>query len=198
MANQFDMFRIENNHIVPEKGRVLISEPFLDDPYFGRSVVLLAEHDAIHGSMGFVLNKPLKQKINEFFPEFENLPDIPLFQGGPVGTNRLFFIHTLGDMIPGAVTIGEGLYFDGDFDVVKMYLSGGNPIENKIKFFMGYSGWTENQLETEISNHSWLVGQLDNCYMMSAEGEATWKKALNVLGDRYRSWANFPKRPFLN
>ncbi len=198
MSNQFDMFRIENNHVVPEKGRVLISEPFLDDRYFGRSVVLLVEHDAVHGSMGFVLNKPMKQKMNEFFSEFENLPDIPLFQGGPVGANRLFFIHTLGDIIPDSINIGDGLYFDGDFDVVKMYLSEGNPIDNKIKFFMGYSGWDQSQLEQEISNNSWLVSKLDNSRLMSREGEATWKKALHALGDKYRPWANFPKRPFLN
>ncbi len=198
MSNQFDMFRIENNHILPEKGRVLISEPFLDDQYFGRSVVLLVEHDAVNGSMGFVLNKPMKQRLNDFFLDFEELPDIPLFQGGPVGTNRLFFIHTLGDIIPGAVDIGQGLYFDGDFDVVKMYLFEGNPIENKIKFFMGYSGWEKSQLEEEILNHSWLVSQLDNSRVMSAGGEVVWKKALHGLGNKYRMWANFPKRPFMN
>ena len=198
MSEQFDIFHIENNRVIPEKGKVLISEPFLNDRYFGRSVVLLVEHDATLGSMGFVLNKPMKQRMNEFFPEFENLPDIPLFQGGPVGGNRLFFIHTLGNIIPGAIDIGEGLYFDGDFDVIKMYLAEGNPVENKIKFFMGYSGWNQKQLEEEISNNSWLVSQLENSRMMSAVDEAVWKKALQTLGNRYKLWANFPKQPFMN
>ncbi len=197
MSDEFDIFRIENNHVKPEKGCILISEPFMNDRYFGRSVVLLVEHDLEHGSMGFVLNKPLDQKVNDYFQGLESIPDIPIFQGGPVGTNRLFFIHTLGDLVPSTTPIGNGLYFDGDFDVIKSYLSKGNPADS-VKFFLGYSGWGKNQLENEISCNSWVVSESDKFQMMKNEGEICWKRALSKLGNRYKSWANFPKRPFLN
>jgi putative transcriptional regulator len=148
--------------------------------------------------MGFVLNKPLKRRLNDFFPELKELPDIPLFQGGPVGMDRVFFIHTLGDTIPGTENLGDGLYFDGDFDMIKTYIMEGNPVDNKVKFFLGYSGWDQNQLEHEISRNSWLVSRPDKARAMSVEGEISWKKALYALGDKYKSWANFPKRPFMN
>ena len=192
------MFHIENNHILPTKGNILISEPFLDDKYFGRSVVLLVEHDENLGSMGFVLNKPMKTRLNDFFPELKSIPDIPLFQGGPVGTDKLYFIHTLGDMIPYSTAIGDELFFDGDFNCIKSYISEGNSVEGKIKFFLGYSGWSQKQLNDEISCNSWLVSKFDESRMMKHEGEICWKRALQSLGDKYKSWANFPKRPFLN
>ncbi len=198
MSQNYNIFRIEKNNILPEKGRVLISEPFLDDKYFGRSVVFLVEHNDINGTMGFVLNKPMKETMGDFFPDLKSIVDIPLFQGGPVAMNKLFFIHTLGDLIPGSHPVENGIYFDGDFNVVKSYINQGNPVEGKIKFFLGYSGWEQNQLDDEISRNSWLVSKLDDKGTMITEVESCWRKSLICMGGHYRSWANFPRKPFLN
>jgi len=181
-----------------EKGNILIAEPFLSDIYFERSVVLLVEHNSKHNTMGFVLNKMMIEKLNDFFPEMKDFNDIPLFRGGPVGSNRLYFIHTLGDTIPGAYEILDGLYFGGDFDIIKSYIISGNPVKGRIKFFLGYSGWEQQQLEEEIAQHSWLVGKTEQAKIMESEGEIFWKKTLQNLGGPYKSWANFPRRPFLN
>jgi len=181
-----------------EKGNILIAAPFLSDTYFERSVALLVEHNGRHGTMGFVLNKMMKEKVNDFFPEMKDCNDIPVFRGGPVGSNRLYFIHTLGDIIPDTYEILDGLYFGGDFNVVKSYIISGNLVEGKIKFFLGYSGWEQQQLEEEIEQHSWLVGKAEQTKIMESEGEIFWKKSLRDLGEPYKSWANFPKRPFMN
>ena len=182
---------------MPEKGNILIAEPFLSDMYFERSVVLLVERDS-NGAMGFVLNKMIPEKMNDFFPEMKDFNDIPIFRGGPVGSDRLYFIHTLGNTIPGTYEIMDGLYFGGNFDIIKSYIASGNPVEGKIKFFLGYSGWEQNQLDEEITAHSWLVGKTEQTKVMKSEGETLWKKSLLDLGDRYRAWINFPKRPFMN
>ena len=192
------MFQIKHNNVLPKKGNILISEPFLCDQYFERSVVLLVEHGEEYGTMGFVLNKPIKEKLNDFFPELNDLEPVPLFKGGPVSANRLYFIHSLGDIIPGALPVRDGLYFDGDFDVVKAYLLNGHTAKGTIKFFLGYSGWEQAQLLQEIDHNSWLVGKLDEPEIFKEEGDICWKKSLQALGDKYRSWANFPKRPFMN
>ncbi len=190
------MFQIEKNNIPPEKGNILISEPFLSDKYFERSVVLLVQHDNF-GSMGFVLNKELNNHLASFFPKL-NLPEnIPVFKGGPVSSDQIYFIHTLGDTIPDSIEIMEGVYLGGDFDVIINLLKR-SPITNKVKFFLGYSGWGENQLLHEIEMNSWLVGKTEANKIMKNEGEIMWKKSLSDLGDKYRSWANFPRRPFLN
>jgi len=67
-----DFFSIENNKLA-KQGRILISEPFLSDTYFHRSVVFLTEHSE-EGSVGFVLNKPVDLSVNDVlndFPEIE-------------------------------------------------------------------------------------------------------------------------------
>ena len=199
MSYNYNIFSIKNNNIHPEKGNILIAEPFIQDKYFSRGVVFLVEHDNINGSMGFVVNKPLKESLGNFFPEINQTEEIiPLFRGGPVCTDKLYYIHTLGDIIPNSFPIGNGLYFDGDFNVIKNYILQGNPVKDQIKFFLGFSGWDEHQLEKEVSNNSWVISKVENSRIMRNEGEICWKKSLLDFGDRYKSWANFPKRPFLN
>ena len=93
-------------------GSLLISEPFLADSCFKRSVVLLSEHDK-HGTLGFILNKPTDLKLNEAvedFPEF----NVPLYFGGPVDTETLFYIHTLGNKLEGSREIAAGVFWGGD------------------------------------------------------------------------------------
>ena len=138
MATYNDIFKITHNDILPAQGSILISEPFLQDAYFQRSVVLLVEH-AKEGSMGFVLNKKTDLAVNSFFSDLDKIPDMPIFLGGPVSSNRLFFIHSLGDLIlPNAIKINEHLYFDGNFDALLQYIRNGHPVEGKIKFFPTY------------------------------------------------------------
>lgn len=197
MAVHNNIFKIKHNNLLPDKGSILISEPFLQDAYFQRSVVLLVEHNA-NGSMGFVLNKKTNLVINDFFSDLENLSHIPIYLGGPVSSNRLFFIHTLGELIPDSLEIAEGLYFDGDFDILKKYIIDGNSIKGKLKFFLGYSGWTKDQLGFEIKGDSWMVSYSPNGNIMLAEGESFWKDSLEVLGNQYKPWINFPKDPHLN
>ncbi len=196
MAAHNNIFKIKHNDLLPDKGSILISEPFLQDAYFQRSVVLLIEHNA-NGSMGFVLNKKTNLVINDFFSDLEKLSDIPIYLGGPISSNRLFFIHSLGEIIPDSLKISDDLYFDGDFDILKQYIIDGNSIKGKVKFFLGYSGWTKGQLGYEIKEDSWVVSYLINDIMI-AEGESFWRHSLESLGKRYKAWINFPKDPYMN
>lgn len=193
-----NIFKITHNNLYPAPGSILISEPALQDMYFQRSVVLLVEHNA-KGSMGFVLNKKTDLNVNTFFPDFEDCPVMPIYLGGPVSPNRLFFIHTLGEaLIPDTMKISEGLYFDGDFDFLKKYILSGHSIEGKVKFFLGYSGWTEGQLGKEIDGDSWVVSKANRESVIPADGDSYWKHSLACLGQRYRTWINYPKDPLLN
>ena len=198
MATYNNIFKITHNNLLPAQGSILISEPFLQDAYFQRSVVLLVEHNT-QGSMGFVLNKKTDLIVNTFFPELEEYPEIPIYLGGPVSANRLFFIHSLGDLIvPDSVKIKDRLYFDGDFEALKRYMQNGHSIEGKVKFFLGYSGWTEGQLGNEINKNSWVVSHAAKENVLLADGESFGKNSLEQLGSNYEAWTKYPKDPYLN
>jgi putative transcriptional regulator len=196
MATDKDIFEIKHNNLMPEKGRILISEPFLQDSYFQRSVVLLIEHNS-DGTMGFVVNKKTGLLVNDFFDELQNIPKIPIYLGGPVSSKRLFFIHSLGNVIPGSVKINDNLYFDGDFDSLVKFILSGQPFEERVKFFLGYSGWSKDQLKGEIDQDSWLVSKQNN-HVLTAKDESFWKFAVSSIGGSYNTWINFPKDPILN
>ena len=119
-----DIFKIQSNNVLPSRGRILISEPFLRDAMFGRSVILLVDHTD-EGSMGLVINKQLPLFLNDIIMEFKYLDEIPLYKGGPIATDTLFYLHTLSD-IPGSISISKGLYLNGDFDEIKKYILQGN------------------------------------------------------------------------
>lgn len=197
MDTNTDIFKIETNHVMPSRGKVLISEPFLCDEVFGRSVVLLVDH-TLDGTMGLVLNKPYPVYLNEIMKEFEKAGDIPIFKGGPLSNDTLFYLHTLKD-VEGSLQIGRDLYLNGDFEAVRNYITQGNDINGKIRFFLGYSGWEQNQLCKEIEENSWLVGGINIAMLMNEkESPKLWTNALKELGGKYETWSRFPQIPTLN
>ena len=194
-----DIFKVVHNDLHPQPGRVLISEPLLRDANLQRSVVLLVEHSGDTGSMGFILNKKTELTINMLFPELEHLSETPIYLGGPVASNRLFFVHSLGNaVIPNSFPINDHLYFDGDFDALRDYMLSEHNFADKVKFFIGYSGWGKGQLKDEIKANSWAVGHSDDQRVFEDAGEAFWKYTVVNLGEQYKPWIQFPKDPFLN
>lgn len=192
-----DIFKIETNHVVPSRGKVLISEPFLYDEMFGRSVILLVDHST-DGTMGLVLNKPLPLSLNDVLKEFKDISNIPIYKGGPLSTDTLFYLHTLKD-VEDSLQIGKGVYLNGDFDAIRRYILQGNDIDGKIRFFLGYSGWEHDQLCQEIEENTWLIGSTGISSLMDEKGSAElWKNVLGQLGGKYEIWSRFPQIPTLN
>ena len=191
-----DIFKIQSNNVLPSRGKILISEPFLRDATFGRSVVLLIDHTE-EGSMGLIINKQLPIFVNDIIKEFKYIENIPLYKGGPIATDTLFYLHTLAD-IPGAIPISKGLYLNGDFDEIKKYILQGNKEDRYIRFFLGYSGWESEQLSTELKENTWLVSKEENAYLMNGDTKDMWKQALEKLGSKYETWSRFPQVPTFN
>lgn len=191
-----DIFKIQSNNVLPSRGKILISEPFLRDATFGRSVVLLIDHTE-EGSMGLIINKQLPIFVNDIIKEFKYIENIPLYKGGPIATDTLFYLHTLAD-IPGAIPISKGLYLNGDFDEIKKYILQGNKVDRYIRLFLGYSGWESEQLSTELKENTWLVSKEENAYLMNGDTKDMWKQALEKLGSKYETWSRFPQVPTFN
>ena len=195
MELDIDFFNIENNKVA-KQGRVLISEPFLNDTYFRRSVVLLTEHTQ-EGSVGFVLNKPVDLSVNDVLSDFPEI-ETEISIGGPVNTNTVHYIHTLGTAIPNSVQVVGNLYWGGDFDAVKEMITSGRIKGHQIRFFLGYAGWSPNQLDNELSENAWLVSEMNAEQIMKGPDNNLWKNILKKSGDKYKTWVNFPENPGLN
>ncbi|MBN8702125.1 MAG: YqgE/AlgH family protein [Bacteroidetes bacterium] len=184
-----------NNKTEPTKGKIIISEPFLDDQFFKRSVVLLVEHNEL-GTTGFILNKALDVKLHELVPELPYYEG-NVFYGGPVNKDQLFFIHTL-KSIKDSLTIRKGLYWGGDFEQVKELMQQGKLSDTNIRFFIGYSGWDFKQLEKEIEQKSWIVSDEKNTVLFNENFFNLWTICLKSMGKEYAIMTTFPENPELN
>ncbi len=187
---------VSTNNLLPAKGRLLLSEPLMGDFYFGRAVILLAEHDD-EGTFGIVLNKPIKHSFNTIVKDFPDFTG-PLFLGGPVEPNNLFFIHTIGDIVEGAIEIGHGVYWGGDIEIIKDMIEYGSITPSNIRFSIGYSGWSPNQLQNELKRNSWVVSNGLNKSIFTIDPNNLWKHLLPPLGEKYKYWQKFPTDPYLN
>jgi len=189
---QTKLFAIKNT-ILPKKGTILISEPLSQDLYFRRSVVLLVEHSE-EGSMGFILNKKVNINLREVVADFPDF-DAQFSLGGPVATNTIYFIHTLGELIPGAIKISTDLYWGGDFEFLKFLILQNQVQLHQIRFFIGYSGWSGNQLDDEMNANSWLVSKTTIDFIMG-KPTGLWEKV--VACTNYKNWTNIPEDPTYN
>lgn len=190
-----NFFKVDHTRIEPAEGRVLVSDPSLNDFYFSRSVVLLTEHNE-KGSIGFVVNKPVQASLDELldgFPHFQANISV----GGPVNPNSVQYIHTLGPIISGSVHLFDNLFWGGDFDELKALIRDGQAQPQQIKFFFGYSGWAADQLKAEMATDSWVVTTLDTDAIMDS-GHSLWKNAVEKLGDDFKIWLNYPENPSMN
>lgn len=187
---------INYKNIQPQQGRLLISEPFLFDPYFKRTVVLLVEHNE-NGSVGFILNRSINMNISEIienFPEFES----EVFFGGPVNQNNLFYIHTAGGILDDSTEVLPGLFWGGNFELLKSLIIAGKIAPDAIRFFAGYSGWEKNQLARELKEKSWIIAKTNAEQVLRGKSKQFWNEVLKTLGKNFEIMSNFPEDPTLN
>jgi putative transcriptional regulator len=176
------------------EGNLLIAEPFLKDESFLRSVVLLCKYSSADGAFGFTINKKLIKYLHELFEDVQ-IKDIELFLGGPVETDTLHFIHQYPNHFEDALEISEGVYWGGDFEKLKMLLNDRIIEASKLKFFLGYSGWSKGQLEDEIEEKTWILGHANIDLIFNTGFKQIWNNSLKQLGGSYQLMSNFPLDP---
>lgn len=177
----------------PASGDLLIAEPLVDDGCFQRSTVLVIDHDSEVGTMGLVTNRMCNLKLADIINGIEVKEEIPVYIGGPVHTERLYYIHRYGSMIPNAAEVVPDLWVGGDFTHIREVINSGVAIEGNIRFFVGYSGWEKGQLRSELDRFGWAVGSIDSVEdIFTLKENEAWRRAVESLGPRYRVWLNFP------
>ena len=139
-------------------GQFLVSMPDLKDGVFDSSLVLMCEHGET-GAMGFIVNKPTEFSVQEIFEQLnldaaEGLdPDISVMTGGPVEPQRGFLLsnHPITDDV---VEVLDGLFLASSPDVLPLAIEALN--QGDAIFILGYSGWSEGQLESEMAANTWI------------------------------------------
>lgn len=196
VQTELDLFTILPEDKIPEKGKILISEPFLPDTFFNRSIVYLTDHTT-EGSVGFILNKKLDIKVKDAISGFDSCDDY-LNMGGPVAPDTLHYLHTAGEIIPKSVNVDGNIFWGGDIEVIKSLIAFEKIDKSKIRFFLGYSGWSAGQLDRELKENSWVIARIRSDIVMNNRGNDTWKMVLRSLKNKYRIWADFPESPDMN
>jgi len=196
MKLNIDFFKVDPDSVILKQGIVLVSEPFSNDTYFKRSVVLLTEHND-KGSIGFILNKPVEARVSEFIEDFPET-DARIFLGGPVATNTIHFLHNLGEQIPNSMHVFDDIYWGGNFDSLKSMIQLDLIAPENYIFFVGYSGWSPNQLDNEIKHNYWTVTRLSSKDIMAIEKDKMWYNSLEKLGGKFKIWGNSPENPEFN
>lgn len=182
--------------ISTSRGSLLIANPFLKDPNFIRSVVFVCDHKE-EGSFGFVLSQPFDFKLNDLVPDFKDYP-LPVYTGGPVQPDSLHFLHQYPDIIPGGEEVMNGVYWGGNFESLSVNLLNNGLNTKKIRFFIGYSGWSEGQLEEEMKIDSWLTTRATRKLLFDTRPQNIWKESLRHLGGDFEELINYPLDPQLN
>jgi putative transcriptional regulator len=180
----------------PEAGIILISDPFLKDPNFMRTAVLLCEHNE-QGSFGFVLNRRFDQSLNDFIPDLSGY-EIPVHYGGPVEPDTIHFLHNLPHLADEAVAVLPGVYWGGDFKKVIELIQDQMLDMKNIRFFLGYSGWSAGQLDMELKENSWLTVGGSSGMVFHPEPANAWRDAVKQLDGSYHQILNYPIDPQLN
>ena len=177
----------------------LIAMPSLRDALFGRSVVFMCEHSE-RGALGLVINKPSDILLSRLFEKVDlqmgrdDLAQTPVFQGGPVQTERGFVLHEAIEVAGGesvyasTLAIPGGLEMTTSKDVLEAMASGAGP--RKVFVSLGYASWGEGQLESEITENSWLTVEADPQVIFDTPVEHRYDRAMALLG--LKSWMLSP------
>jgi putative transcriptional regulator len=168
-------------------GKLLIAHPLLNDGFFNRSVICIASHTD-EESIGLILNFKTNYKLRDFRPELNN-GNFPIYEGGPVSKNQLFFLHTLGKELTNSMPIKNNIYFGGDYNQLLHLINHNKVSQKQVRFFVGYCGWGAEQLIDEIKRKSWYLNSPKDIQFNTDETEL-WstklgeeKSSLKIFGE---------------
>ena len=187
---------IEFPKISPAPGVFLIAGANMLDPNFSRSVILLCEH-RYEGSFGLILNQPLRLKLADVLTNMTDRSE-KIYRGGPVQENTLHFIHRCPGLGIGSKKIMPNVYWGGDLGSLAKKFSEDKISSKDIRFFVGYSGWGEGQLDDEIKKDAWYLRKATSEMIFYADSRNHWRNIFKIMGKEYAILSNFPDDPRLN
>lgn len=174
-------------------GSLLVAHPNMVDPNFRRTVLFVSEHDPNEGALGVIINRPLDKPVTELVSDMppEDLAEVPVFLGGPVGKNQLMFAAFEWQK-------GEGLRLNHNVALDESSDAGGQKNLLTVCAFVGYAGWGAGQLETEVKQKAWLIKKANPSLLKLDRLPKLWFDIMRTLGPWYKMLASAPDDPSLN
>lgn len=174
------------------KGRIILADPSLREPTFRQSVLLVTEHSQDQGALGYIINRPLGKNVSDllFEPEFGELADIPVYVGGPVSTEHL--------------TFGSLGWSESENELqYSTHLSAPQALAYQaegfsIRAFVGYAGWSEGQLESELEQNTWITRRPEKRLLETESLDTLWNRLLRELSPWHAIVADEPEDLSLN
>ncbi|WP_116105580.1 YqgE/AlgH family protein [Lewinella sp. IMCC34191] len=177
-------------------GTILLAEPFMLDQNFKRSTILLVEHNE-EGSLGFIINHKVNMRVDELVKDFPDF-DAPVYFGGPVGTDTVHYLHNKGDILEGSDEVVKGIFWGGDYEKLKILIDQQLITPQDIRFFVGYSGWSERQLQEELEGGSWVTATMYPNYLFKSQPEKLWSQVMHNKGNTFSVIAGMREEPSYN
>ena len=171
-------------------GSLLLAQPFMHDAYFNRTVIYICEK-AQGGTIGYILNKPMKTRLHELIDDFPYF-DADVHFGGPVGSDSLHYLHSEGDLVANSIEVSEGVFWGGDYEMVKDLIRSDQLNKNNIHFFIGYAGWTSGQLEAELLSGSWIQASVRADHVFNTSPYKLWQSIMKEKGEPYAILSEMP------
>jgi putative transcriptional regulator len=186
--------------VTPAPSQFLIAAPWLRDPNFSRTVVLLCIHDEEEGTMGLVLNRPLGVTLGEGLPGTiaPARADVTIFAGGPVASTTLFALHDLDRLKENSTRMVKGVRFTPGTEELLSLLSEPPSRGEVLRLYAGCAGWSPGQLEEEIREQAWFLGPASAELVFSGDPQTLWQRALRSLGPEAAFLATMPEDLRLN
>jgi putative transcriptional regulator len=146
-------------------GLFIKSTSFLADTYFADAVIFLSEYNE-KGALGFVINRSFERTLNQL-EEFKHALPFPIYEGGPVDQEHLYFVHQRPDLIEEGVAVDNNIYMGGNFKQAVEAINNRTITTADLKLFVGYCGWNTGELEAEIEEGSWTLeeGMTEEVFM---------------------------------
>lgn len=157
-----------------QPGNIIISTNLLNETEFEKVAIVITEHNE-KGTIGYVFNQLFPRKFNEL-EEFKHSIPVPLYAGGPVQTDMLYFMHSRPDLIADGQQVANNIYMGGDFKKAVQLLNNGQLNIADVRLFIGYCGWDVNELEEEIREGSWQLTNASVDLVFSTSPEFAWEE----------------------
>lgn len=175
-------------------GALLVAHPGLMDPNFRRSVILISNYSAETGSLGVVINKPLNCMLGELNEHFKESPlaKIKLYRGGPIGVDQVILTAWQWLREEKVFKLHFGIPEDKAIDLMQK-----EPAVD-IRAFVGYSGWSDGQLEVELEEHAWLISSISGLNLPTDEKHPLWREIISHIHPELLFLADAPDNPSVN
>jgi len=165
--------------------QMLIAMPSMADPNFARSVTLMCQHNE-EGAIGITINRLSAFTLGEILQQLdipcerEEISSIPVLEGGPVSPDHGFVLHPPEEGFESSIRINDDIMVTTSRDILTAIAAGNGPRQFLVA--LGYAGWGNGQLESEMRQNAWLSVRADKAILFDSPLQSRWEKAVGKLG----------------